>query len=208
MLRLALDGELPLAHGGALRAGMGLAGGELAYDGRTQGGTPLATESRHTDADLVFAWRPWAASRWGEGWLVLRALRQRRDIASTRAASGLVETSTLWLPGLRWSHGLDAAGWRWQPSAELRVSARHRLDVDFHGLYDDAGLRGGRRRELVLGLQVSARASPWRFGFAWTHANQSASDPATLRRGGVAVGSVRQPRIAIDDVELKAQRAF
>jgi hypothetical protein len=34
------------------------------------------------------------------------------------------------------------------------------------------------------------------------------SAAATLLRGGAPVGTVRQPRIAIDDVEVKLQRAF
>jgi len=43
---------------------------------------------------------------------------------------------------------------------------------------------------------------------AWTHARQSASDRQALFRGGVLFGTVRQPRIEIDDVMLRVRRAF
>jgi hypothetical protein len=55
---------------------------------------------------------------------------------------------------------------------------------------------------------MSAPSSPWSFGLAWSHARQSASSTHTLSRNGAAVGSVRQPRIDIDDVSLRARRAF
>lgn len=208
MLRLALSGQLGLASGGALRAEAGLAGGDLDYDGRTQGGVPLRTETRHRDADLSIAWRPWAPANWGEAWFVLRTTWQRRDIAATPTVGGLLETSTLLMPGLRWSHAIDAQGWRWRPSAELRTSVWHRLDVDYRGVFDAQELDGGRRTELVLGLEASAAGSPWSWSLEWTHARQSASERDTVRSNGVPVGTVRQPRIEIDDVMLRARRAF
>ena len=76
------------------------------------------------------------------------------------------------------------------------------------GVFDDADLDGGSRREAVLGLDVASPASPWAFGITWTRARQFASPTQTLLRGGVPVGTVRQPRIEIDDVMLRARRAF
>ena len=208
LLRLTLDGRLDLAGGGALQAKAAAAAGTLDYEGRTQGGVPLATDSRHRDLEAGLAWRPLPAAAWGEGWLVLRTLQQRRRIASTATARGLTESADLVMPGLRWSHAFDAAGWRWQPSLELSTSVRHSLQVDFGGVFDDATMRGGRRHETLLDLQVSAPSSPWSFGLAWSHARQSASSTQTLSRNGAAVGSVRQPRIDIDGVSLRARRAF
>jgi hypothetical protein len=208
VLRLAVDGRLRLPGGGALRMSAGAAGGDLDYDGQTQAGMPLRSESRHRDLDFSVAWRPWAEARWGQAWLVLRGLDQRRRIASTPAASGLRETSMLLSVGARWAHAFDAAGWQWQPSIELRTSVRHRLEVDFGGVFDTADIQGARRREVVLGLDVSAPGSPWSGGIAWTHARQPASARATLFRGGVPVGTVHQPRIEIDDFSLQARRVF
>ncbi|HET8746855.1 MAG TPA: hypothetical protein VFM98_14705 [Ramlibacter sp.] len=208
VLRLEVAGTMALAGGGALRGIAAAAAGELAYRGQTQAGVPLATDAGHRDLELALQWRPLAPARWGEGWLVLTALQQRRQIASQPAARGLRETSLLLLPGVRWTRTLEAAGWQWQPSVELRASAYHRFDVGFGGLFDDAELRGGRRRELVLGLEANRPDSPWRFGLAWSHARQSASPVQTLRRAGVPVGTVRQPRIAIDDVALRVTRSF
>jgi hypothetical protein len=208
MLRLAFDAGLPLAGGGALQATVGAATGTLDYDGQTQGGAPLRTDTGHRDLDVTLAWRPLTPAAWGEAWLVLRTQQQRRQIASTPAARGLRETSLLVLPGLRWTHAFEAASWRWQPSLELRASVRHDLQVDFGGLFDQADLDGGSRREAVLGVDVGSPASPWSFGLAWTRARQSASPTQTLLRGGVPVGTVRQPRIEIDDVLLRVRRAF
>jgi hypothetical protein len=208
LLRLTLDGRLDLAGGGALRARAAAAAGTLDYEGRTQAGVPLATDSRHRDFEAGLAWRPLPAAAWGEGWLVLRTLQQRRHIVSTATARGLTERSDLVMPGLRWSHAFDAAGWRWQPSLELSTSVRHRLQVEFGGIFDDATIRGGRRREALLDLQVSAPFSPWSFGLAWSHSRQSASSTQTLSRNGAAVGTVRHPRIEIDDLSLRARRAF
>ena len=208
MLRLALGARHELAAGGALRAELGVAAGELDYDGRTQAGAPHRTDSRHRDIDATLAWRPWAAASWGEAWLVLRAVQQRREIASTATVGGIDETSTLVLPGLRWTHAFEAGAWRWRPSLELRTSAWHRLDVDYHGVFDAQELDGGHRNEVVLGLEAAAADSPWSWSLEWTHSRQQATSTDTLRRGGVAVGTVRQPRIEIDDVMLKVRRVF
>lgn len=208
LLRLTLDGRLSFANGGAVQAKASAAGGTLAYEGRTQAGVPLATDSRHRDFEAGLAWRPLAAAAWGEGWLVLRTLQQRRHIISTATARGLTERSDLVMAGLRWSHAFDAADWRWQPSLELSTSARHQLQVGFGGIFDDATMRGGRRHEAVLDLQVSAPSSPWSFGLAWSHSRQSASSTQTLSRNGAAVGTVRHPRIDIDDLSLRVRRAF
>ncbi|GAB3775906.1 hypothetical protein GCM10028796_52590 [Ramlibacter monticola] len=208
LLRLQAQGELELARGGALRASAGIAAGGLDYRGQTQAGVPLDTDSGHRDLEFGFAWRPLAPAPWGEGWLGLHGLQQRRQIASTPSAQGLRETSSLLLAGVRWSHVFDGAGWRWQPSAEFRGSVRHRLEVDFHGVFDTADLKGGGRRELLLGLDASPAGSPWHFGFAWTRARQSASPVQPLLRAGAPAGTVRQPRIEIDDVMLRAGLSF
>lgn len=208
MLRLALDAQWRLRGGGALEASAAVAGGDLDYDGQDQAGTPLTTDSAHRDLSFAFGWRPLPAARWGEGWLVLRTLQQRRKIASTPTAGGLTETSTLVMPGLRWQHAFQAASWRWQPSVELRTSAHHRLQIDYGGVFDHSDIRGGRRWEAALALDVSAPDSPWTFGLEWTHARQSASPRQMLNRGGAAVGTVRQPRIVIDDLGVRVRRAF
>lgn len=208
LLRLGLDAGWRLDNGGAVQAAAGLATGTLDYEGQTQAGTPLTTDTGHRDLDFSLGWRPVPAAAWGEGWLVLRVAQQRRQIASTSMARGLRETSFLVLPGVRWTHAFEAASWRWQPSLELRASARHRLEVDFGGTFDGAQLTGGRRWEAALALDLSAPGSPWTFGIAWTHARQSASADQTLLRAGLPFGTVRQPRIEIDDVLLRARRVF
>lgn len=208
LLRLSLAREYQWAGGQALRAEAGVVAGTLDYDGRTQGGAPLATDTRHRDFDLTLAWRPLAPASWGEAWLVLRTARELRDIRSTASAGGLRETSTLVLPGVRWSRDFAAAGWNWTPSLELRTSVSHRLHVDYEGLFDNQDLHGGHRNEMALALTAWTPSSPWRWSLEWTRARQQASDTDAVRRAGVAVGTVHQPRIEIDDVMLRATRAF
>jgi hypothetical protein len=208
MLRVGVDGRIRFAGGGALQLDTGLAGGVLDYDGQTQSGVPHTTETAHRDLDLGAAWRPWAPGPWGEAWLVLRGAQQRRDIRSTPTVGGLFETSTLLMPGVRWSQEFDGAGWKVRPSVEWRTSVYHRLEIEFGGLFDPSDVDGGHRNELALALEGSSAQSPWSWLLAWTHARQSASDRQALFRGGVLFGTVRQPRIEIDDVMLRVRRAF
>jgi hypothetical protein len=91
---------------------------------------------------------------------------------------------------------------------ELRASVHHDLEIDYGGVFDASDLKGGRRREIVLGLDFAQAGSAWQWGIEWTRARQSASPSQTLYRGGIAVGSVRQPRVEIDDVTLRVRRAF
>lgn len=208
LLRLSVQGRLPLSGGGALAAEAAASAGGLDYDGRTQVGRPIATSTAHRDLEATIAWRPWAPASWGEVWLELQALQQRRQIASTDTANGLHETSMLWMPGVRWAAVLEGTGWRWEPSVALQASARHRLEVRYGGLFDPSDLKGGRRTQLVLGLTAARVGSPWKWSFAWSHARQAASAWQPLYRQGLRAGNVRQPRIEIDDLSLKLTREF
>lgn len=208
MLALRLQRNVHLSGGGVLQAQAGVATGGLDYQGQTQGGAPLSSDTGHRDLEAGLAWRPWPQARWGSAWLVLDVLQQRRQIASTAAARGLRETSTLVLPGLRWTGTFEAAGWQWQPLAQVRTSVHHALRIGYGGAYDDSDLRGGRRWESRLALGLSRPGSPWHWQLAWTHARQSASDWQPLARGGIAVGTVRQPRIEIDDLGISLRRDF
>jgi len=185
--------------------------GSLDYNGQTQAGVPLSTTSRHTDLELGAYWRPLPAAAWGEAWLGLAWLQARRDIASSPIAGGLNEKSSLVLPGIRWRSPAFAvphtANAKFQLEAQWRVSARHRLEVDYLGVFDNSSLRGGRRSETVLGLSVST-SEAWRWTLEWSRSRQSASNSSPLFRAGTLVGSVRQPRVKIDDVSLSLTRRF
>jgi len=203
-----LGAQMRLASGGALQVDAEAAGGQLDYEGQTQGGQPLASDTRDSDLALALSWRPLALAAWGEGWLGLRLQQQRRQILATSAAGGLVETSQLVLPGVRWSAAMSAAGWRWQPAAELRASVHHALDVDFGGVFDSTHLQGGRRREFVLGLRAGPLDSPWRFSAEWLRARQSGSPSQDVHRAGVSVGVVRQPQLEIGDFSVQVRREW
>lgn len=205
MLRLGLDRELRWSGGSALRIEAAALVGEMDYDGPTQ---RLKTQTDVRDLSLGVAWRPIAEGDWGAPWLVLQGLQQRRHIVSTPTAVGPHETSTLWMAGLRWTASFDAAGWRWRPAIEARISASHDLDVDLRGVYDSTSFEAGRRRDLRLAVDVSRPDSPWSLRAQWTGTRQSASDTYPLYRNGARVGTVRHPRIEIDEFGLELRRAF
>jgi hypothetical protein len=206
-----LSAQLGAATGPAVAFEAGVAGADLDYRGQTQSGVPLTTTSRHTDLELGAHWRPFPAAAWGEAWLGLDWLQARRDIASSPIAGGLNEKSSLVLPGIRWrsaAFGVPHTGnAKFQLEAGWRVSARHRLEVDYLGVFDNSSFRGGRRTEITLGLNV-ATSDAWQWGVEWSRARQSASNSVALFRAGALAGSVRQPRVKIDDLSLSLTRRF
>ena len=182
--------------------------GRLDYNGQTQSGVPLSTTSRHTDVDLDLYWRPLAPASWGEAWLGLGWLQARRAIASSSLAGGLEETSSMLMPAVRWrSPWLSAGDFKWQAEAQWRMSARHRLHVDYQGVFDNSSLAGGRRSEAMLRLNMSVTEA-WQWSAQWSRTRQAASNPATLYLAGSPVGTVRQPKVTIDDIALSLTRRF
>lgn len=210
--RIQLSAQMTTKDSGALSAEASFAQSRLDYEGQTQAAQPLSTSTGHREAELVLRWRPLAPAVWGEAWLSLGWLHARRAIEPTPLAGGLNETSSLALPGIRWR----SPPWAWSEGkepvklaaeAEWRKSARHRLSVDYEGLYDASVLQGGRRNELSLKLALF-KGEDWRWTVGWTRTEQKASPTATLYRAGVAVGTVHQPRLRIDDLSLTLRRRF
>ena len=213
MLELRLGARHALGSGGALAGELSFAGGPLDYKGQTQpsqGGVPFQSTSDHRDAGVRLMWRPVAAQPWGEPWLIVAGHQNRRDIAGRGNVTGLRETSSALLAGVRVHSPVHQASAHWQLrlEAEALVSVKHRLDVDFLGLFDPARLDGGRQRRTAVRLVGTAAQSPWDWTVEWAHLNQAVSPMSPLQRGGVAVGSVRQPRLSIDDLTLRVTRRF
>jgi hypothetical protein len=206
MVRLRVAAWPAIAPGVEFSAS--LARARLEYEGRTQAGAPLATVSRHDEAEVGLRWRPLPQAAWGEPSLSFDALRLRRAIAAAASVGSLTETSTLAMPGVVWtSPPFSAGAVGWTAEAQWRSSVHHRLAVDYGGIFDSSALRGGRRDEAVLRLQA-APAGGWRWSAEWRHARQSASGAVPIFRAGVPAGSVRQPLIAIDDLALSVARTF
>lgn len=183
--------------------------GQLDYEGQTQTGVPLSTTSRHTDREVALHWRPLPAATWGEAWVGLGWLWFRRGIASTPTAGGLTETSSLVLPGIRWRSPefsiTPAVPLRLE--AQWRTSVRHRLVVDYRGVFDDSAFRGGRRHETILRLAF-VPAQSWQGSLEWSHTRQAASEVVPLYRAGGRVGNVQQPRLRINDLSISFTRRF
>ena len=199
-------------EGGALGLRVQVLGGDLDYDGQTQSGVPLVTTTGQSEAAADLMWRPAAPAAWGEAWLTLGLLANRRVIHSTPIAGGLDEVSSAALVGARWrSPGFTpAARWVAHVEAEARVSVWHRLDVDFHGLLDKTHFEGARKRMLTLRLLAAPAQSPWEWGLEWSGLWQPASHAVGVSRGGTPLAgmTVRQPELSTRDVTLRLGRRF
>jgi hypothetical protein len=211
LARLELAATLHRAGWPVVAAQASLAAARLDYDGQTQAAQPISATTHHAERQLALRWRPLPPAAWGEAWLGLDWLHVHRSIGSSAAAGGLVETSTLVLPAIRWhspfwSAGLPATA-KLQLQAQWRTSMRHRLAVDYLGVYDESSLQGGRRQEIIFGVSL-ATSSDWRWTAQWSHTRQRASPQVPIYRAGLAAGTVRQPRIELDDISISVSRSF
>jgi hypothetical protein len=211
LARLRITARPNWAPVGRIEFDAALAHARLDYDGRTQAGAPLTTHSRHDEVEIGLRWRPSQAYAWGVPSITFDGLRFRRAIEATPTVGSLVETSTMWMPGVAWSSpawALNAAGdTSLSFRAQWRTSVHHHVDVDYAGLFDPSSLHGGRRDEASLAAVVSTQTG-WSLALEWHRARQAQSASTAISRGGIAVGTVLQPRIAIDDVGLTLSRSF
>lgn len=210
LARLRITARPSWAPMGRIDFSAALAHARLHYDGRTQGGAPLATRARHDEAEIGVRWRPLQPYAWGEPAIALDGLRFRRAIAGTATVSGLTETSTLWMPGVAWTSPawpVDRLGASLTLQARWRTSLHHHLQVDYGGLFDASSLSGGRRDEAALAARLSM-PDGWSLALEWSRARQAQSASTVIFRRGIAAGTVLQPRIAIDDVGLTLSKPF
>jgi hypothetical protein len=209
MAQIRLMATRPLATGGALGGRLTFSGGDIDYDGQTQAGVPLTTTTRQSEGAADLLWRPHAPAPWGEAWLMLGWLANRRVIR-TPAAGGLDETSASVMTGVQWRSPVVAAGPQWTArlEAEGQVSLWHQLHVDYLGLLDPSRLEGGRKRQLTLRLMAAPNASPWEWGLEWSRLSQGVSAVEPVYRGGVLYGTVRQPELSIRDLTVRVSRRF
>ena len=199
-----------LPSGAAVAAAASLVGGDLDYHGQTQAAAPLSTTTRQFELLADLLWRPLAPAPWGEAWLALEWLGNRRAIESTPAAGGLDETSRALLVGVRWvSPGFGTiAGWQAHAEVDARVSVQHHLGIDYRGLLDTSHIGGARKHQGALRLVGRQAQSPWSWDIEAARLSQGASDAAPVYRNGALFGTVRQPALAIDDVTLRVSRRF
>lgn len=208
---LQLQGRRELAGGGALALRLSLGGGDIDYDGRTAiTQQPLFTTTRQVEGGVDLLWRPTAPGAYGEGWLTAGWFANRRHIQATGSVGGLDERSDAWFLGALWRSPSwqPVAGWRAHGEVEARASVRHRLDVDFYGLFDSTRFEGARRRQVALRLVAAPEASPWSWTLEWSRFDQGDSPRAPLSRNGAPFGSVYQPALQVDDLALRVARRF
>lgn len=212
MTQVQIEAVRSLAGGGAIDLRAHLAGGDLDYDGRTQAGAPLATTTRQGEGGVDLLWRPHEPAPWGEAWLSLGWLANRRLIRGTAAAGGLDERSSALLAGVRWRSRrfTPLAGWASHLELEARSSVSHRLRVDYYGLLDTSRFEGARKQLWTLRLLASPDGSPWQWGLEWSQLRQGASKAVPVsRRGALLPGTtVRQPELSTHDLVLRLSRRF
>lgn len=212
MVQAQLEATRALAGGAAIAARVHLAAGDLDYDGRTQAGAPLTTTTRHYEGGADLLWRPHEPAAWGEAWLTLGWLANRRLIRGTPAAGGLDELSSALLAGVRWRSPsfAPAVGWTGRVEVEARGSVSHRLRVDYYGLLDRSKFEGARKQLWTLRLVAAPAGSPWSWGLEWSHLRQPASKAVPVSRNGVLLPgtTVRQPKLSTSDVVLRVSRRF
>ncbi len=212
MVQAQLEATRALAGGTAIAARLHLAAGDLDYDGRTQAGVPLSTTTRHYEGGADLLWRPHEPAAWGEAWLTLGWLANRRLIRGTAVAGGLDEHSSAMLAGVRWRSPAftPAAGWTGRLEVEARGSVSHRLRVDYYGLLDRSKFEGARKQLWTLRLLAAPADSPWEWGLEWSQLRQPASKAVPVSRNGVLLPgtTVRQPKLSTSDVVLRVSRRF
>lgn len=210
--QLQLTGTRERPGGAALGLRLSLAGGEIAYDGRTSlTQAPFTSTARHLEAAADLLWRPVAPASWGEAWLSAGLLSNRRTIAGSATVGGLDETSSALLLGGLWRSPAwrPAGGWTIRGEAEGRLSAWHRMDVDFNGLFDATHFTGARRRQLALRLHLAPADSPWTWTLEWARIAQPESARASVSKGGAATTFVvYQPSLWTQDLGLRVTRSF
>lgn len=194
----------PLTDGVAMRASFGGWAAQADYDGRTQGGMPIASRTGTTSLVLqaALAWQP-AGTGFGLT-AGMQVERLRRRIRGTGGYGGLDETllQPRWLLGAGWrtAETTLAAGVTWGPRASLSVRFENEL-------FDPASIRSGRSTGFTL--EASRR-----LGQAWRVVAQAdvlrvgAGPPSPLQRDGGTVGTVNQPGWRREQVSVLVERSL
>lgn len=185
--------------------------GTVAYDGLTQFGLPLLTETRVT-VDRWQAWTRYTAPARGDqpGFslgLGLGTLRLARAIRPGALSLATTETMHVTqagvlgevqgvLPGASGGAEKTSSAGRWHLRATWQQPLRQRLDVQTFGVLDPYVL-SPRRREL-LGLEIGAATrwvGPWKASlhFDVRRWRFGESDAVPISQGGVPAGLSRYP---------------
>lgn len=194
-----------------LNVGLELLDGSRNYDGQTNLGTPLQTQSRISSSkghgEVSFAVTPnW---RLGARW---SGVSTERDIASTPTATGYPEYYEwrLWQAGAAWSTEMDWGGWGaglwWGRTSDsaMRVQLPGR---------DPAWLELGTIEQSQFDLHWRYRmGGRWMARVAWAYRQTEVAQgaPGVIRNNGVPVSTAYQPRIALTEMPLsvRIQREF
>ena len=182
-------------------AGLSYYSGDVRHDGQTQSGLPVTTR---TDEDILdgsaLAGVQFAFKRgFGSAAFVGAGYRHwKRDIRSTRSATGLFETYDWWY-GLLGVKIRYAMGERMSWTVNLRVTrpVNPSIEIKFRNALDDETLKLGEKTGYRLGLvwryaftdRVGLRISPffeqWKLGRSSTQ---------SLTQNGTVVGMLHEPR--------------
>lgn len=190
--------EVPSGLAGRWQLALSGSGGERSYDGQTQAGVPLRTASDLRDQSARLQWLsdPSAAWRYGAR---LQWLRSQRELRSTPQAQGYPERHDLLQAAVVLATGgpIGASGLSWTAEAAAGAGPGSRVRVRLPG-YDPVTLATGPLRSLSAGARLSGSwpgGWQWHLGIEHGALRRGAGEPVALRRGGLVMGSVSQPRI-------------
>lgn len=184
-----------------IRLGAAYYGGEVDYDGQTQANVPInsSTRERIVDVSLMLVYHlpsvavPALSLYGGPGYR-----SWRREIQPVGTVSGLDESYRWWKfqagMDMSWARGKN----RWVLDGRVIRSLNPGVDVDLGAgfettelnLGDSWGWRVGGRWARMLSPRLEAV-----FDLFYERQSLGRSDSETLRRNGLPVGSIFQPRI-------------
>jgi hypothetical protein len=189
--------------------------GTVDYDGQTNAGAPLKTETDQRVWDLGFT----AGRRFNAPviesllpYLGVGYWRWQRDINPTAVTSGLSETYS-------WPYAAVGARamllrrerFEWQLDIGVVRPISPEVKVDFSGVFDSARLKLGSRTGYRAAMPLG-----WKFGRAkqitlepfWERQAFGRSPTEVLNRTGMAVGTVFEPRSRAENYGLNLSLSF
>jgi hypothetical protein len=182
-------------------------GGDVDYDGQTQSGIPITTQTNAQFSDVSFRAERRQRTATGRAYGTYVGLGYHewvRDIESTRTTGGafvqgLLETYTWWTAELGARISLYQAGaGRWQLDARFLYTLDPSVEVDSHGLFDRTTLEPAGRPGFRVALPWEYGAKGQATGFIvepWVEYYEfGESDKETITSGGTPVGTAFEPR--------------
>ncbi len=185
------------------------------YDGQTQNGATVNTTTEQNIVNGTALYGRYLQLSRSFHHAVVTGLGYRywqRDILSTSTAQGVLEHYTWWYGQLGWRGVYQStARIRWLAEAKLVRPFAAEINIDFRNGFDTTALK--LRAENAMQLQLTLQfklAKRWQLNvkgyyIAWDFGR---SQEGTLRRNGVAIGTVFEPASETRSTGLTISSAY